>query len=278
MGFRINTNESSISAQRSLSSVTRDRQKTLNKLSSGERINSASDDAAGLAISEKMRSSIRSIRQADRNASDSIGLIQTAEGGLNELSGILIRMRELSVQSASDTMGDQERSYSDLEFQGLKEEINRIVKATQFNGIKLLDGEGDDLEFQIGPNNDARLDRIVFKRSELDAAPKELGLVGSEIGSKDGAREGLDVISGAISKISEKRSKIGALQNRMISTSNNLKILEENLSAAKSRIRDTDYAAMTAENTRLEILTTAGSSVLAQTNKQGINALRLLDA
>ena len=150
MGFRINTNVASIAAQRSLGVNTRESQNNLNKMSSGTRITRAADDAAGLAISEKLKARIRSTAQADRNANDGISMVQTAEGGLDEISNMLTRLRELSIQASSDTVGDTERQFTDMEYQALKQEIERIAQVTEFNGTKLLSGEGRMLDFQIG--------------------------------------------------------------------------------------------------------------------------------
>lgn len=276
MGFRINTNVSSLSAQRALSINNREGQNTLAKLSSGSRITRAADDAAGLAISEKLKAKIRSSQQADRNANDGISMVQTAEGGLNEISSMLTRLRELSIQSASDTVGDVERSFSNMEYQNLKQEIERISQVTEFNGIKLLNGEGEQLDFQIGTNNDAFQDRISYDVAASNAKLESLGLGEIDVATKTGAQESLANIDIAIQKVSGQRSALGAIQNRLISTSNNLQISVENLSEANSRIRDVDYAQASAANARNNILNQAGTSVLAQANSQGQNALSLL--
>ena len=276
MGFRINTNVSSIAAQRSLSTTTKESQDTLSKLSSGTRITKAADDAAGLAISEKMKSQIRSSQQANRNANDGISMVQTAEGGLDEISSMLTRLRELSIQSASDTVGDTERSFTDMEYQNLKQEIERISQVTEFNGTKLLSGEGDKLDFQIGTNNDAFQDRIQYDSGSINSTMSGLGIGEIAVASKEGAQNSLAVIDKAIETVSGQRAELGAIQNRLSSTSNNLQTTVENLSAANSRIRDVDYAAATAKNAKNNILAQAGTSVLSQANAQGQNALRLI--
>ncbi len=276
MGFRINTNVSSIAAQRSLSKTSRQSQDTLAKMSSGSRITKAADDAAGLAISEKLKSQVRSLQQADRNANDGISMVQTAEGGLDEVSSMLTRLRELSVQSASDTVGDTERSFTDMEYQNLKQEIERISQVTEFNGTKLLNGSGGKLDFQIGANNDAFQDRISYDTQVVNASMDSLGISEIGVSSKEGAQDSLAVIDSAIDQISGQRAELGAIQNRLTSTSNNLQTNVENLSAANSRIRDVDYAAATAQNAKNNILNQAGTSVLAQANSQGQNALRLI--
>ena len=276
MGFRINTNVSSLSAQRALSKSNQESENTLAKLSSGSRITKASDDAAGLAISEKLKARIRSTDQANRNANDGISMIQTAEGGLDEVSSILTRLRELSVQSASDTVGDTERGFSNMEYQNLKQEIERIAQVTEFNGIKLLSGDGEALDFQIGVSNDQFQDRITYDTTAQNAKLEALGIDGISVGSKEGAQSALSTIDSAIEMVSGQRASLGAIQNRLISTSNNLEITKENLSSANSRIRDVDYAQASAQNARNSILNQAGTAVLGQANAQGQNALRLI--
>jgi len=276
MGFRINTNVASLSAQRSLGTNNRNSESTLSKLSSGSRITKASDDAAGLAISEKLKARISSTDQANRNANDGISMVQTAEGGLDEISSMLTRLRELSVQSASDTVGDTERGFTDMEYQNLKQEIERISQVTEFNGTKLLSGEGDKLDFQIGVNNNEFQDRISYDTSAQNAGIDGLGISDMSVSSKEGAQGSLETIDSAIEKVSGQRSSLGAIQNRLISTSNNLEVTNENLSAANSRIRDVDYAKASAENAKNGILNQAGTAVLAQANQNGQNALRLI--
>lgn len=276
MGFRINTNVSSISAQRALSTNNRETQNTLAKLSSGSRIVSSKDDAAGLAISEKLKARIKSVDQATRNANDGISMVQIAEGGLDEISNMLTRLRELGIQAASDTVGDVERSFSDLEYQNLKQEIERISQVTEFNGIKLLSGEGEKLDFQVGVNNNEFEDRISYDTTQQNARLESLGLSDLTVKEKITAQESLDKIDMAIEKVSGQRAFLGAIQNRLTSTTKNLEITSENLNAANSRIRDVDYASETTKNARNNILNQAGTSVLAQANQQGANALRLI--
>ncbi|RZF21185.1 MULTISPECIES: flagellin [Halobacteriovorax] len=276
MGMRINTNVSSLSAQRALGQSNSTQQKSLEKLSSGTRIVRSADDAAGLAISEKLKSQVRSSKQAERNANDGISMIQIAEGGLNEVSNILVRLRELSVQSASDTVGDTERQFTDLEYQNLKQEIQRISEVTEFNGKKLLTGNGDKYDIQIGINNDDFQDRIQFDTNVLSSGLEALGVADLEVGSKEGAQAALANLDSAIENIAGQRAELGAKQNRLNSTINNLQISTENLSAANSRIRDTDYAAETAKKAKSDILVNAGTSVLAQSNSQGAAALKLI--
>lgn len=276
MGFRINTNVSSLAAQRALSVSGREGESTLQKLSSGTRITKAADDAAGLAISEKMKANIRSLKQADRNANDGISMVQTAEGGLNEVSSILTRMRELAVQTSSDTVGDPEREMTNMEYQNLKLELERISQVTEFNGKKLLNGEGDQYDFQIGANNDGFQDRISYDAKQVNSKLDNLGLSELDVSSKDGSQQSLATVDSAIEKVSGFRAFLGAIQNRLVSTSNNLQVNVENLSAANSRIRDVDYAEATATKAKNDILSSAGTSVLAQANMSSQNALKLI--
>ncbi|MGZ3651845.1 MAG: flagellin N-terminal helical domain-containing protein, partial [Bdellovibrionota bacterium] len=248
----------------------------LNKLSSGTRITKAGDDAAGLAISEKLKGSIRSMQQANRNANDGISMIQTAEGGINEVSNILLRLRELSVQSASDTVGDTERGFTNKEFQALKSEVDRIAQTTHFNGTALLNGSGKTLDFQVGIENSPENDRLHYATADTDVTLGKLGLSSTGTMTKEDAQNNLSTIDTAIQKVNENRAGLGALQNRLSSTINNLSISTENLAAANSRIRDTDMAAETSELTKQSILAQAGTSVLAQANSSSNMALKLL--
>jgi flagellin len=276
MGLRINTNIPSLSAQRNLANTKRNLNSNLRKLSSGERITRAADDAAGLAISEKLKSQIRSIRQAKRNADDGISLIQTAEGGLSEVSNIVIRLRELAVQSASDTVGETERGFSDIEFQSLKEEIQRISKSSEFNGRKLLDGTSGMVEIQIGANNDPLNDRLRYDAGSILSTLDALGIGSETVSSKQGAQFALSKLDDALVHVNGSRANLGALQNRLQSVITNLGVTEENFSEANSRIRDVDVASETAEMTKNNILNQAGISVLAQANQAPNHALSLL--
>lgn len=276
MGLRINTNVTSLAAQRTLGANNAEQASTLGKLSSGSRIVKAADDAAGLAISEKLRAQIRGVNQAERNANDGISMIQTAEGGLNEASNILIRLRELAVQSASDTVGESERKFTDLEYQNLKQELERISQVTEFNGKKLLNGQGDKYDFQIGINNDDFQDRIKYDAQRSNASLDGLQIAELSVQTKESSQASLSKIDTAIQNVSGQRAELGAVQNRLTSTINNLQSSSENLSAANSRIRDTDFAAESAKNTKMNILTSAGTSVLSQANSQGQAALKLI--
>ncbi len=276
MSLRIATNIQSLAAQRALGINNESQNRNLEKLSSGSRINRAGDDAAGLAISEKMKAHIRSMKQAIRNSNDGVSLVQVAEGAMNEVSNIMIRMRELSIQGASDTIGDTERGFIDKEVQGLKSEIDRIAKSTEFNGHKLLDGTTPALDIQIGIHNDPTQDRFTFDTQSLVTSLEKFQLTDVTTMTKEGSQLNLEKLDTAITKLNENRSEIGALQNRLYSTINNSNIYRENLEAANSRIRDTDMAETTAELTKDNILTTATISVLGQANQNPQQALKLL--
>ena len=276
MGLRINTNTQSLAAQRNLGINSASQKSSLEKLASGSRITKAADDAAGLAISEKMKATIRSVRQDVRNANDGISMIQTSEGGMNEIGNILIRFRELSIQAASDTIGDTERGFVDKEVQQLKQEIDRISSSTEFNSHKLLNGEGESMDIQVGFNNNPEQDRFQYDPSKTNASAEHLGVSDISVMTKNDAQENLGKVDTAIKTLTENRAELGALQNRLQSSVNNLMIYDENLSGANSRIRDVDMASETAELTKNNILTSAGVSVLSQANQNNMMALKLL--
>lgn len=277
MGLRINTNVASLNAQRNLMGTKFGLDKSLEKLSSGYRINRAGDDAAGLAISENLRAQIRGLKQASRNAQDGISLVQVAEGGLNEISSIMIRLRELAVQAASDTIGPVERQFLNVEYDQLVSEVDRIADGTEFNGTQLLSGTGSILDFQVGTRNDPNIDRLSFDASKADANSAALGINLTSVADKASAQNSLSAIDSAIVSVSAMRADFGAIQNRLQSTVGNIAISTENLSAANSRIRDVDIAEETAEMTKNNILLQAGTSVLAQANQTSNTALSLLN-
>ncbi len=276
MGLRISTNVASLNAQKNMGGIRRGLDQSMERLSSGSRINRAADDAAGLAISESLRALIRGQRQANRNANDGISLVQVAEGSLNEVSNMMIRLRELGVQAASDTIGDTERKFLDVEYQQLKSEVQRVTDSTNFNGYDLLNGSGGVIDIQVGVKNNPFQDRISFNSSAANSTLEALGLVAESIATKEGAQMSLDVVDNALTSVNAIRANFGALQNRLVSTSQNLLVAEENFSAANSRIRDTDIAAESSEFTRNNILMQAGISVLAQANNTQQMALKLL--
>lgn len=277
MGLRINTNTASLNAQRVLFGSKLGLDKSMEKLASGYRINRAGDDAAGLAISENLRAQIRGLKQASRNANDGISLVQVAEGAMNELSSILIRLRELGVQGASDTIGPVERQFLNVEYDQLISEIDRIADATEFNGTQLLAGVGSIMDFQVGIRNNPEIDRISFDSSKADANSAALGMNLTSVADKASAQNALGAIDAAIMSVSAMRADFGALQNRLQTTVSNINNSVENMAAANSRIRDVDVAEETSEMTRQNILLQAGTSVLAQANQSANIALGLLN-
>lgn len=278
MGLRINTNVPSINAQRSLRQTRLALDHSLERLSSGSRINRAGDDAAGLAISESLKAQVRGLKQAERNSHDGISMVQVAEGGLTEISNIMIRLRELAVQAASDTIGPTERKFINVEFEALLSETDRIANSTEFNGVPLLNGTGGIIDIQVGTGNNPSIDRITFDPGATNVTSTALGLNLTNVLDKAAAQSALDFIDKGIHGVSAIRADFGAIQNRLQSTINNQGIAIENLSAANSRIRDTDMAEETAELTKQNILSQAGTSVLAQANNSGAGALQLLQA
>lgn len=276
MSLRISTNVASLNAQKNLRSNSYGLERSMARLSSGFRINQAADDAAGLAISENLKAQIRGMKQASRNAEDGVSLVQIAEGGLQEASNILTRLRELSVQAASDTIGDTERKFLDVEYQQMKSELQRISEVTQFNGRDLLNGTGGVMDIQIGVHNDPFKDRISFNASAANASLEAMGLTGLGVGTKEMAQTAIENVDLAMVSVNAMRANFGAMQNRLSSTINNLAVAHENFSAANSRIRDADIAEETAEMTRNNILMQAGVSVLGQANSIQQAALKLL--
>lgn len=276
MSLTISTNVASISAQKTMSQTQRSLNKSYSQLSSGSRITKAADDAAGLSISENLKSTIRGYEQAKRNANDGISMVQVAEGGLSEVSNILTRLRELGVQASSDTVGQKEREFIDKEVQQMKNEIQRIAESSRFGNTKLLDGSGETFDFQVDINNDDFVDRISFDASAQDVTLSALEIEGFDFSSKDGAREALEVLEDAQTEVNGHRATLGALQNRLISTTENLSVAVENFSSANSRIRDTDVASASADLAKNNILMNASVGVLAQANQQPQAALRLI--
>ncbi len=276
MGMRVSTNVAALNAQRTMVGSQREISKTMAQLSSGSRITKSADDAAGLAISENLKSSIRSSVQAQRNSNDGISLVQVAEGGLSEISNILTRMRELGIQAASDTVGDTERGFTNKEVQQLKAESQRITQTTKWGKTNLLDGSGGNFDFQVGLNNNQEADRIQYKAEEANATIDNLDMADFDFSTKEGAQEALGKIDKAQTQVNGYRAGLGALQNRLQSTSDNLGVQAENLSAANSRIRDTDIAMATADMSRNSILLNANTSVLSQANQIPQMALKLI--
>lgn len=275
MGLRIATNVPSLAVQRNVTNVGEETSKSFARLSSGTRIVRSGDDAAGLSIANKLEASVRGMKMAQRNANDGISFVQTAEGGINEVSNILIRLRELSVQSASDTVGDSERNFMNKEVQSLKGEVDRIAQSTNFNGTYLLNGEGRSLTFQVGHEN-GEMNRIEFDPAKTNVTSSALGIHGLDLSSKDTAMSAMGNIDEAINRVNANRSELGSLQNRLHSTSNTLGTTVENLSDARSRIMDTDIATETSNLAKNNILQNAGIAVLAQANAAPNAAMKLL--
>lgn len=277
MGLRISTNMPSINAQRTLGVSQRNLQTSFAQLASGNRINKAADDAAGLSISENLKSTIRGLQQAQRNSNDGISLVQVAEGGLNEISNIMTRLRELGVQASSDTVADTERGFINKEVQQLKLEAERISQSTRFGDQHLLNGSGAAYQFQVDIHNDDFVDRIGFDTQEIVATTDALGISDLDYSTKEGAQASLDTLDESQRMSNGFRATLGAIQNRLISTSENLGISVENFSAANSRIRDADIANSSAELARNNVLEAASVSMLAQANQQPSLALKLLN-
>ena len=273
MGLRINSNIASLNAQQQLAKATMNLQGNFRRLSTGMRIASASDDAAGLAISERLRSEVRSLNQASRNANDAVSLIQTGEGAMNEISSTLIRMRELAVQSNNETVSDSDKDAMSEEFNALRSELDRIASSTEFNGTALLDGTTTSVTFQVGSGT-AASDTISLTLQ--DVSSDALSIDALDISSVGSATTAISAIDTAINSVSSARGSFGAVQNRLTTSITNLGSAIENLTAAESRIRDVDVAAETADLTRNSILQQAAISVLAQANVQPQSALRLL--
>ena len=306
MGLRIRTNMAAINAQRRLHQSTSSVQGSMAKLSSGKRINKAADDAGGLAISEHMRADVRSLTQAKRNAADGISLVQTAEGSLVETASMLVRLRELAVQSASDTVGNTERGFIDKEYLALKDEIDRIANATEFNGTRLLTGKvesSDDnlnnpentfpLEIQVSKDYYAEADHVSDADNPVNIirigledingfteGEGSLGIGrnenGTRVNGKQAAQQSINVLDGAITKVNDYRAYLGAIQNRLGSAVTNLGVNIENIHSAKSRIQDTDFAEETAVYTKNSILQNAGTSLLANANQTTGMAMQLI--
>jgi flagellin len=268
-------NLSALTAQRHLSKTQSRLNQNIARLSSGLRINRAADDASGLAISDQLRTQVKGLSQASRNANDGISLIQTAEGALNEVFGVLNRMRELSVQAANEgTMDTTQRGYLAQEFDLLESELDRIVNVTEYNGQKLIDGSvSTGVSFQVGMRNTGN-DRISVSLASVTGT--QLGMNDEALSTSTGAQKAIAAIDLAIQTINTQRGTLGATQNRLEMTISNLGSMRENLQAADSRIRDVDVAEETAAMSRNQILSQAGTSVLAQANQLPQSALSLI--
>ncbi len=276
MGLRITTNVAAINAQRVMNTNTREMQKSMAQLSTGSRITKAGDDAAGLAISENLKSTIRSYAQASRNANDGISMIQTAEQSMGEVSNILTRVRELGIQASSDTVGDQERGFIQKEVDAMKSEIQRVAESTTFGSKKLLDGTGGVYDIHVGTTANEGTDWISYNAAETNITKDALGIDDLDFNTKEGARAGLVSLDSAQLTVNGSRANLGAMQNRLTSAVDVIGTMSESISAANSRIRDTDVATSTSELARNSVLLNGTTSVLAQANQLPQMALKLI--
>ncbi len=276
MALRINTNVNSVFAQKHVSRTQERMRSNMEHLSSGLRITKAADDAAGLAVSEKMRSQIRSLRMAMRNSNDGISMIQTAESGLQETTNILSRMRELAVEASSDVLQATERAYLATEFTALQGEMERIADSTQFNGLNISDGSTASVDVQVGIFNVAAEDRITVTLQDSQTATLGVDTGAIDLGSAANAQATLTAIDTALDSVNDARADYGAAQNRLTSAMHNLENYTENLVESESRIRDVDFAMETADLTRNQVFQQAGVAILAQANSSPQAALSLL--
>ncbi|MBM7623035.1 flagellin [Sporohalobacter salinus] len=271
--MRINTNISAINSYNQLNQTNKSMEESLQKLSSGKRINRAADDAAGLAISEKMKSQMNGLAQAQRNAQDGISMIQTAEGALKETQAMLQRMRELSVQAANDSNTTQDRKEIQKEIDELTSQITDISSQTKFNNKQLLDGTATGVKFHVGANKGETMSLSI---NDMSATAGGLGVTGISVTTQAGAESAINTLDTAISNVSAERAKLGAKQNRLEHSINNLSTSEENLTAANSRIRDVDMAKEMMNMSKQKILRQAGTAMLAQANQKPQGVLQLL--
>ncbi len=294
MGMRIRTNVASLTAQRYLGQNNKAMNTNMERLSSGYRINKSADDAAGLAVSESLRGQVRGLNQAKRNANDAVSMVQIAEASMDEMNNIMIRLRELTVQSSSDTLGDTERGYLNREYTQLADEVDRIARTTEFNGIKLFDtGDKEEYVIQVGasfsdPDVNEQTLSIDLKGLKFDSEGLNLwrdgdgrNVLGPSVNGGDGPTRNeiaskLDDLDGALEKLASERATLGSTQSRLGSAINTLSSSVENLETAKSRIRDVDFAAETASYTQNKILSQSNTSILSQANAAPEMALSLL--
>lgn len=274
MSYRISTNLASLAAQRNLSQSQRATEKSLLALSSGSRINRASDDAAGFAIAESLKGQLSGTKQAKQNADSAMSFIQTAEGGLSEQNNILIRLRELAVYSASDTVGEGEREFLDSEFQQLTSEFDRIAKSTRYGNKQLLTGDGEEFTFHVGAFSGEE-NQVKFKL-DADTTASKVGISGLSIKDQDSALDVLSQVDQSLSKVAGTRADFGAMQSRLQHASNNLSVQAENIAAARSQIVDADIAEEAAELAKNQVLQEAGIAVLAQANSNTSRVSRLV--
>jgi flagellin len=275
VALRIGTNVAAIAANRSLSRTSDEMEKSLGRLASGQRIVRPGDDAAGFAISEQLRGEEKGLMQARRNADNAIGLIQVAEGGLSEQNNIVVRLREIATQAASDTVSDTEREYLDTEFQSLVSEADRIAESTRFGQKKLLVGSDESFDFYVGTSGDPASDVINYKLSANTKA-SSLGISGLGVSDKSDARSSLGDLDESLMKLAEARAGFGAIQGRLEIAGNNLDVQRENVASARSRIADVDVAEESSNLAKSQVLQELGVAVLAQANQNPARALKLL--
>ncbi len=277
MGLRIATNIASQAVQKNLRKITGETNSDLERLSSGKRITKSADDAAGMAIATKLEAQTKGLRQATRNANDGISLVQTAEGGLSETTNILVRLRELTVQAASDTVGDKERELLNKEYQQLTTEVDRIAQATTFNGTQLLNGDSGkgQLEFQVGAFAGEQ-NKITFDADATDAGTDAIGIAGTGVASKEEAKDSIAAIDNAIDNVSGLRANLGSIQSRLQSTVSNLEVQTINQDSARSVIQDVDVAEASARLAANNVVKNAAISTLSQANALPNSAMRLI--
>ena len=275
MALTILTNLAALNTKRHLEESSETYAQSAERIATGKRINKSSDDAAGLSIATSIEGQVRSIQQARRNSQDALSLMQVAEGGMNEMSNLLIRLRELSIQASSDTVGDSERKIINFETVQIKQEMDRLSESTHYFDTPLLNGKGKNFVFQIGPDNNEN-NRLEYDASKLDLSTSNLGLSDVDLTDIDSARDSLESIDNAVKTLAEPRAQLGALQSRLHSISSSLSVYEENMSAAKSRIIDADIATETANAVKSQVLQKAGVAILAQANMQPSLALKLI--
>jgi flagellin len=274
VGLRINTNLASIAAQRQLVQSQRKVESKIKQLASGSRFSDPTVGAGDFAIAERLRGQINGTRSAQMNADNAISFVQIAEGGLNEQNNILIRMRELSVQGASDTFDDKEREMLDMEFQQLRSEVDRIAQTTQFGSHKLLSGDSKSFEFQVGAYKGE--ENVIKYESNTNTTASGLGVSSLSVDDRNEALDSLESIDEALTALAEARSNFGAIQSRLQSVVSNAAVQHENLQAAHSRIADTDFAEATSEMFKQQVLQQFQVAVLAQANQFPLNVLKLL--
>ncbi len=275
MGFRVATNYNALQTERMLQKNTQNSNRVLGQVASGDRITQAAVDPSGLAISEKLKAKVRSQGQGIRNTNDAVSLFQVAEGALNEMSSMAVRLRELSMASATDTYSDSERSMMSMEFNNLKSEIQRIAQSTEYNGQRLLNGNGKTYDFQVGVHNEDN-ERLSFNTQKLNSSLDALNATNLSISSKENARSSLKGIDQMISSLSDKRATLGAKSKRLYHAAENLKVGEVNTMATNSRIRDTDMAEAMSKKVSLDLIQNATVSAMGQTSIAPQNALKLI--